>query len=515
MKTVKHGTPKHRSESGQGFVEYAIILILVGIAVVAVVALMQPAIGDVFSRFVAQAPVAPPSLLNYTPPPTFTSSPTVDPNATNTSVPPAPTNTSPPPAPSSTPITPTPSNTPITPTPSNTPSPTPCGYGAYSLPANSTIRVQMEQFRCGGAGVAFQESGNDGGPGSGAFRNDVGSQGPDLENTTDVGGGYNVGWVADNEWIEYQINVTEARAYDFIVRNASINTSNPRIRITVRSGALTYDSGVITLGPTNGWQDWTNDTVNQVQLYPGINIVRFTMVTGLGNYNYFDIRPYIPTPTPTPVTPTATPIPTNTPTSPPPVTLTLYSNATHDGYIRENGTSGQGDPGQTNNTSSTLFVGDNNGSDNEQYVSIVSFNTAAIPANATITSVQLRLQQRNNQDGTPFGDFGLGVLYADIAPTSGFGGNYALQASDFQAAAAVNNVITLSSTANNNDWSTGSLGAVNFNRINRNGFTQFKIHFQLPDDGDGSRDRVRFDSADAGTNNQPPAPELVIIYTVP
>jgi Flp pilus assembly pilin Flp/regulation of enolase protein 1 (concanavalin A-like superfamily) len=59
----------HRSESGQGFVEYALILILVAIVVAAVVNTMRPAIADVFSRFVERAAVAPPALLDYTPPP--------------------------------------------------------------------------------------------------------------------------------------------------------------------------------------------------------------------------------------------------------------------------------------------------------------------------------------------------------------------------------------------------------------------------------------------------------------
>ena len=58
MNHFRQRNHKLHSETGQGFVEYALILIFVGIAVVAVVALMQPAIGDVFSRFVAQAPVA-------------------------------------------------------------------------------------------------------------------------------------------------------------------------------------------------------------------------------------------------------------------------------------------------------------------------------------------------------------------------------------------------------------------------------------------------------------------------
>ena len=125
------------------------------------------------------------------------------------------------------------------------------------------------------------------------------------------------------------------------------------------------------------------------------------------------------------------------------------------------------------------------------------------------------MQQRNSLLGDPFGDIGLGTLYADIAPADGFSNNYSLQSSDFQALAAAYNVIILSETSGNNQWSTGDLGANNFNLINRNGYTQFRIHFEAPDDGDRDDDQFRFDSSDAGANNQPPAPELIITYTVP
>lgn len=514
MKSYKHCPSTKSSEAGQGLVEYALILIFVGIAVVLIVSLMQPAIGDVFSRFVAQAPVAPPSLLNYTPPPTFTPSPTVDPNATATPLTPIPSITV------VASLTPTATNTPV---PSNTPTSTatntatatvPCAYPPYTVPTNGTVRVQMENFRCGGAGVAFLELASSGGPGSAAYRSDVGLEGPDLETALDVGGGYNVGWVGDGEWLEYEVIASQTLGYSFVVRNAAFSTSNPRIRVTVSQGGLQYNSEIFTLGPTNGWQDWTNDTIGPISLFAGTNIVRITMETGLGNYNYFDIQPYLPTATPTAVptvAPTNTPIPTNTPA---PVTLTLYSNASHDGYIREQNNNNVGDPNQVDNTGNSIIVGDNNDQYNEQYIGIVSFNTSAIPANATITSVQLRLQQ-SGINGTPFGDFGLGTLYADIGPLNGYSGNYALQASDFAALGAATNVIILSETSGNNEWSEGTLGAGNFALLNRTGFTQFKIHFQFPDDGDNSRDRFLFDSSDSGTNNQPPAPELVITYTVP
>jgi pilus assembly protein Flp/PilA len=39
-----------KDESGQGLVEYALILVLVAIVVIAVLAILGPTIGDVFSQ---------------------------------------------------------------------------------------------------------------------------------------------------------------------------------------------------------------------------------------------------------------------------------------------------------------------------------------------------------------------------------------------------------------------------------------------------------------------------------
>ncbi|MCP4426298.1 MAG: InlB B-repeat-containing protein, partial [Chloroflexi bacterium] len=61
---------RQKREGGQGLTEYALILAFVGIAVVLIVNVMQPIIGNVFSDLANEAPVAPPDLLAFTPPPT-------------------------------------------------------------------------------------------------------------------------------------------------------------------------------------------------------------------------------------------------------------------------------------------------------------------------------------------------------------------------------------------------------------------------------------------------------------
>src|SRR5262249_13712683 len=80
---------------------------------------------------------------------------------------------------------------------------------AVSLPGT----LQAEEVDNGREGVAYHDatSGNSGG----AFRNtDV-----DLEQAS--GGGYDVGWIAAGEWLNYTVNVTAAGTYAVSFRVAS------------------------------------------------------------------------------------------------------------------------------------------------------------------------------------------------------------------------------------------------------------------------------------------------------
>ena len=107
---------------------------------------------------------------------------------------------------------------------------------------------------------------------------------------------------------------------------------------------------------------------------------------------------------------------------------------------------------------------------------------------------------------------GLGTLYADIAPFNGFGGNYDLIADDFEALAAATNVISFNEPAGNLAWATGQLGASHYAFINRTNFTQFKIHFEFPDNDNRREDQFRFYSGDSGAANRP---QLIVTYHIP
>ena len=75
--------------------------------------------------------------------------------------------------------------------------------------------VEAENFDDGGNGVGYRDttSGNAGGQYRGG---DV-----DIEDTSDSGGGHDVGWAEAGEWLKYTVNVAAAGIYDVDVRVAS------------------------------------------------------------------------------------------------------------------------------------------------------------------------------------------------------------------------------------------------------------------------------------------------------
>ena len=153
---------------------------------------------------------------------------------------------------------------------------TPYGGAAHSVPDT----VQAEDFDNGGEGVAYHdtEPANFGG----AYRN----TGVDIQATTDVGGGYNVGWMAVGEWLKYSVNVTAAGQYTLASRVAGV----------VNGGVFHIEfNGIDKTGPvsvpnTGGWQTWQTVTLTNVVLDSGPQIMRLVMDSSgpdyVANFNW-------------------------------------------------------------------------------------------------------------------------------------------------------------------------------------------------------------------------------------
>ncbi|MDX1999085.1 MAG: pre-peptidase C-terminal domain-containing protein [Thermoanaerobaculia bacterium] len=190
------------------------------------------------------------------------------------------------------------------------------------------------------------------------------------------------------------------------------------------------------------------------------------------------------------------------------VTVTFYSIGAEDGRIWESGeTTGVGAAGNsTDNNTTAIRVGDTNV--DEQYRSIVSFDTSSIPDTATITAATIRLVRASLSGTSPFTTHTSCV--ADIS-TGGFGGNAAFAVTDFEAAATAANVATLSAPASNGSASTGTLSATGRGAISKTAKTQFRLYCTLDDNDDLGFDYVAFYPGENATNAN--KPQLTVTYT--
>lgn len=139
--------------------------------------------------------------------------------------------------------------------------------------------IQLEEFDVGGNGFAYMDNSPGSETGS-TFRAD---EDVDLEACTDVGAGYNLGYTAAGEWLEYTTNVTKAGMYDLVLRVAC-NGADRTVSISMDDKAIAAD---IAIPNTTGWQVWQTVTVKDIELLPGQKIMRLTIgATDYVNLNH-------------------------------------------------------------------------------------------------------------------------------------------------------------------------------------------------------------------------------------
>jgi endoglucanase len=109
-----------------------------------------------------------------------------------------------------------------------------------------------------------------------------------TENTTDAGGGTNVGWIDAGDWLSWQnspVNIPATGAYRIEYRVASLNGGGG-LRLEEAGGSPVY--GQIAVPWTGGWQTWT--TLSQtVTLSAGTHRFGINAISGGWNLNWFRI----------------------------------------------------------------------------------------------------------------------------------------------------------------------------------------------------------------------------------
>lgn len=117
--------------------------------------------------------------------------------------------------------------------------------------------------------------------------NYVASYGIDTENTTDTGGGLNVGWIDAGDWLAYNaITIPVAGTYTVELRVASLNGGG-KVSLDLDAGKIIL--GEIDIPKTSGWQNWVTVT-KQVQLPAGTYKPGMFSIAGGWNINWFRIN---------------------------------------------------------------------------------------------------------------------------------------------------------------------------------------------------------------------------------
>jgi hypothetical protein len=155
----------------------------------------------------------------------------------------------------------------------------PFGGTPVSLPGT----IQAENFDEGGTGVAYSDTtaANQGGQ----YR----TTNVDIETVSDVGGGYDVGWIAAGEWLKYTVNVTAAGPYTLEMRVASSGAGGT---FHIESNGVNL-TGPISIPNTGGWQTWTT-IKKDVTLSAGVQVFKVAFDSigaggGVGNLNYIRV----------------------------------------------------------------------------------------------------------------------------------------------------------------------------------------------------------------------------------
>jgi len=139
--------------------------------------------------------------------------------------------------------------------------------------------IQFENYDVGGNGYAYLDNAT-GNTGGATFRT---NEDVDIENCTDVGTGYNIGYATAGEWMEYTVSVASTGKYNVKIRSAC-NGDGRTISLSMDGKDIASN---IAVPNTAGWQTWTNIDIKDIQLEAGEHVLRLTIgATDYVNLNY-------------------------------------------------------------------------------------------------------------------------------------------------------------------------------------------------------------------------------------
>ena len=134
--------------------------------------------------------------------------------------------------------------------------------------------------------------------------------GVQTETTSDIGGGINVGWIDNNDWMEYEVSIPVTGDYEISYRIASQSGGGV---INLYDGSTLLH--VTALPATGDWQNWTTRAGDSLlSLTAGDYTLKIEAVSGGFNVNWWQLR-------------LANPVDSDKPSV---VVISDYSTAVHD-----------------------------------------------------------------------------------------------------------------------------------------------------------------------------------------
>jgi len=108
-----------------------------------------------------------------------------------------------------------------------------------------------------------------------------------LENSTDVGGGQNIGYLDQGDYLDYYINVGQAGTYNVDYRTAALSEIGQiQLQLIDSDGSSTI-LHTVSFPSTGGWQTWTT-TSKTLDLPAGLLHIRLEITQPLFNMNWFE-----------------------------------------------------------------------------------------------------------------------------------------------------------------------------------------------------------------------------------
>jgi hypothetical protein len=117
--------------------------------------------------------------------------------------------------------------------------------------------------------------------------NYVAMSGIRLEGTADAGGGQNVAWIDDTDWMDYTVNVPASGTYRVNFRVATEKNGPPQFQLRTAGGSVLT---TINVPNTGGFQNWTTVSAN-ITLAAGSQTFRIycTRASGGWNINWWEL----------------------------------------------------------------------------------------------------------------------------------------------------------------------------------------------------------------------------------